>query len=322
MVRAIAVQAEWHPSHYETYADFQAKTRSLMSLAREHMISDGPNLVVLPEDYGTPLIIAASGVKLDQSSDFASAIRGAVLQRLPKLLWRRITAGTSYVRGLFLEYAHDMAREYLGLMTQLAGMYNTFLVPGSILLPELSSDGSLRPFGNSVYNTAFLISPQGRVLGWQRKVHLIELEGPKGLDVAPGKVDWINSLDTEIGSLGLAICLDGFKDDVVTRLIAQGAHVMVQPSANPEKWEDALGHGWENGALGMVQRYEGLLHVINPMMVGEMFGLVFEGISSITAKADSTPDGSGYLARASTEDGEEIVWADIDLLRGTSVEAS
>jgi len=311
MVRAIAVQAKWSASDYSSYESFRMKTKSLMSLAAKHMSSDDINLVVLPEHYGTPLILAASGVHLSGSEDFESAVKSAVSQRLPSLLWKRVTSGVSFVRGLFLECARDMALEYFGLMTEMARTFHSYLVPGSIMLPDTASEKTLTPLGSDVYNTALVVSPEGRVVGRQRKVHLIDLECQKGLDATPGKIEWIRSTDTEAGKLGVAICLDAYKDDVVGKLVSQGARILLQPSANPEKWEDALKHGWEKGSLGMVQQYDDLLYGINPMMVGEMFGLTFEGVSSITCKASRTADGSGYLARAKTADSEEVVWADI-----------
>jgi len=313
MVRAIAVQAEWAASHYSSYESFRRKTRSLMSLAAEHMSANDVNLVVLPEHFGTPLILAASGVHLSGSEDFGSAVKSAVSQRLPKLLWRRVTSRVSFVRGLFLDCARDMALEYFGLMTEMARTYKSYLIPGSIMLPDTASDKTLDPIGSGVYNTALVISPEGRVIGRQKKVHLIDLECQTGLDATPGKLDWIRSTDTGAGKLGVAICLDAYKDDVVGELVEQGARVILQPSANPEKWTDALDHGWEKGSLGMVQRYSNLLYGINPMMVGEMFGLTFEGVSSIACKANKTADGSGYLARARSTDNEEVVWADIQM---------
>jgi predicted amidohydrolase len=312
MVRAIAVQAKWNASDYSSYESFRRKTRSLMSLAAEYMSTGDVNLVVLPEHYGTPLILAASGVRLSGSEDFESAVKSAVSQRLLRLLWRRVTSGVSFVRGLFLDCARDMALEYLGLMTEMARAYRSYLIPGSILLPDTVSEKTLDPLGSDVYNTAIVISPEGYVVGRQRKVHLIDLECKTGLDATPGKLEWIRSTDTGAGKLGVAICLDAYKDDVVGKLVDQGARIILQPSANPEKWAEALEHGWEKGSLGMVQRYGSLLYGINPMMVGEMFGLMFEGMSSITCKADKTADRSGYLARAKSTDKEEVVWADID----------
>jgi len=313
MTRAIAVQAKWNASNYEAYGTFRTMTRSLMSMAHEHMVSDDVNLVVLPEDYGTPLILAASGTTLAKQKSFESAVRSAVIQNLPSLLWRRAISGVSFVRGLFLKHAQEMAWEFLGVMTQMARMYQTYLIPGSILLPETKSDTDLAPAGTAVYNTSYLISPEGHVLGTQRKVHLIDLELKGGLDVTPGNIDWIRAFDTKAGRLGIAVCLDAYKDDIVGRLVSQGAQILVQPSANPERWEEALEHGWEEGSLGMVQRHEGLRYGVNPMMVGEMFGMVFEGMSSITAKAYETPDSTGYLARARTRDQEEVVFADLSL---------
>ena len=315
MVRAIAVQAKWNASDYGSYESFRRKTKSLMSLAAEHMSTGDVNLVVLPEHYGTLLILAASGVHLSGSEDFESAVKSAVSQRLLGLLWRRLTRGVSFVRGLFLDCARDMALEYFGLMTEMARAYRSYLVPGSILLPDTASEKTLDPLGSDVYNTALVISPEGRVIGRQRKVHLIDLECKTGLDATPGKLEWIHSTDTGAGKLGIAICLDAYKDDVVGKLVDQGARIILQPSANPEKWAEALEHGWEKGSLGMVQRYGSLLCGINPMMVGEMFGLTFEGMSSVICKADKTADRSGYLARAKSTDKEEVVWADIDATR-------
>jgi len=314
MTRAIAVQAKWQASDYEAYGTFRTVTRSLMSMAHEHMVSDDVNLVVLPEDYGTPLILAVSGARLAKQESFESAVRSAVLQDLPSLLWKRAINGVSFVRGLFLKHAREMAWEFLGIMTQMARMYQTYLIPGSIMVPEMRSDADLTPIGAAVYNTSYLISPEGHVLGTQRKVHLIDLELRRGLDVTPGNIDWIRTFDTKAGKLGIAICLDAYKDDVVGRLVSQGAQILVQPSANPERWEEALEHGWEEGSLGMVQRHEGLQYAVNPMMVGEMFGMVFEGMSSITTKSSRTPDGRGYLARARTRDQEEVVFADLNPL--------
>jgi predicted amidohydrolase len=79
--------------------------------------------------------------------------------------------------------------------------------------------------GHLVYNTAVLLSPEGKLLGKYRKVCLPHGEVEKG--VAPG-TDY-PVFDTKFGKVGLMICYDGFYPEVARALTANGAEVIAWP---------------------------------------------------------------------------------------------
>ena len=79
--------------------------------------------------------------------------------------------------------------------------------------------------GHLVYNTAVLLSSEGKLLGRYRKVCLPHGEVEKG--VAPG-ADY-PVFDTKFGKVGLMICYDGFYPEVARALTANGAEVIAWP---------------------------------------------------------------------------------------------
>lgn len=79
--------------------------------------------------------------------------------------------------------------------------------------------------GHLVFNTAVLLSPEGKLLGRYRKVCLPHGEVEKG--VAPG-ADY-PVFQTKFGKVGLMICYDGFYPEVARALTANGAEVIAWP---------------------------------------------------------------------------------------------
>lgn len=79
--------------------------------------------------------------------------------------------------------------------------------------------------GHLVYNTAVLLSPEGKLLGKYRKVCLPHGEVEQG--VAPG-ADY-PVFDTKFGKVGLMVCYDGFYPEVARALTAHGAEVIAWP---------------------------------------------------------------------------------------------
>jgi len=162
-----------------------------------------------------------------------------------------------------------------------------------------------------VYNTSYVFAPDGRLILTQRKVHLIPLEQQMGMDLCAGKVEELRVVDTPVGRLGVAICLDGFHADVIETLFKQKARLIAQPSFNPLPWTQEQAESWKTGLWQSCQQYPELIGV-NPMMTGRLFDdVVIEGRSSIVAHVSRTRDGSGYLAEASSAVDEEIVAAEL-----------
>jgi predicted amidohydrolase len=76
-----------------------------------------------------------------------------------------------------------------------------------------------------IYNTAVLLSPEGRLVGKYRKVCLARGEYRKG--IAPGREFPV--FDTDIGRIGMMICFDVHMPEVARGLAANGAEIIAMP---------------------------------------------------------------------------------------------
>ncbi len=85
------------------------------------------------------------------------------------------------------------------------------------------------------YNTAVVVSPDGRVAARYRKVHLFDVALADGTvltesqSVAPG--EGVTAVDTPVGRVGLSICYDVRFPELYRALVDQGATVLTVPAA-------------------------------------------------------------------------------------------
>ncbi|MHC4628418.1 MAG: carbon-nitrogen hydrolase family protein [Planctomycetota bacterium] len=80
-------------------------------------------------------------------------------------------------------------------------------------------------YGHLIYNTAVLLSPEGKLVGKYRKVCLARDEYRGG--TAPGQEFPV--FDTEIGRIGMMICFDVHMPEVARGLAANGAEIIAMP---------------------------------------------------------------------------------------------
>lgn len=311
--RAIAVQVRCDTKDYRTFESFKRKTASLFEKIEGLIRSDVPNLIVFPEDYGTPLVIASEKINIEEFKTIEEAMKRTIMKRLPYIFVKSFLLKVSLVRSIFLINSEEIFRNYVETFREMSKKYSTYVVAGSVTIPRIEVyEEEVKVIRDSkIFNTSLVFDPNGKIIGVQRKVHLVDIEGPKGLDISNGDLDSINVVETEFAKIGIAICFDAFHEDVVERLVKKGAEILVQPSANPEKWTSAQEEDWRRGCWSMVQSYNELKYGINPMMVGSIFDLNFEGVSSIISKVEKTRDKTGYLTKASSPNEEEIIYADL-----------
>jgi apolipoprotein N-acyltransferase len=100
--------------------------------------------------------------------------------------------------------------------------------------------GALLLFGGTDYqgrkndevfkNTAYLLGPNGTILGKHVKNHTVHLisDGIRGTEA--------KALPSPLGKLGVAICFDMDYSDVARRLAADGAEVFLVPNMDPGEW--------------------------------------------------------------------------------------
>lgn len=280
-----------------------------------------PALVVYPEDVGAPLVFVNQASTVSGKTSLQSAITSSTIRNAPGVIYNCLRYRVGPFRGLALARAASIGRAYVETFSNLAKKHGIYIVAGSVPLPDFPLERatgkvSYRATSGDVYNVSYFFSPAGTIIGRQKKVHLIELEGPAGLDFSSAKLEEIQVFDTPFGGIGLAICFDGFHKDVLDRLVSLGASILVQPSANTEPWSGWQQNDWLKGAWKAAQDYPEIQYAINPMMTGPLLDLVFEGQSSIVTQVERALTGlsyplakvkGGFLAVAGNHDGEDVL---------------
>lgn len=297
-----AVQMNWSAEHYRSREAFEAKIRSLL----DKCPAKSENLDIMaafPEDVGTPLVLMDSPDWVFRAGSLRSAIIRLAVCYAAQTLKYKLSYRTGLIRSLILARADTAAKAYFETFSGLAREYGIYLAAGSILLPDIISlpdkpweRGNTYQFNlPDVYNICFLFGPDGRIMGYQKKVYLVpDLEDEKGFDIVSGSLSDLKVFDSPFGKLGIAVCLDGFKADVLQRLVELGANILIQPSANSKPWNRDEQEGWMKSVWTAVDS-SGFAYAMNPMMTGCLYDLCFEGQSSILEK-NYTGRKTGYSA--------------------------
>ncbi|MFN4072755.1 MAG: nitrilase-related carbon-nitrogen hydrolase [Thermus sp.] len=259
----LAIQAEAKPEHYRTEKAFRERVFSLLGPLEG---TPSPRLAAFPELFGLPLLLHLEG-----------DLRAGDLLKNPLLPWRR--ARRAY--GIFRE-----------VMAEAARAFGTYLLSGTLLSPPYEEELARGRFARTplFQNLALFFNPRGRLLA---QVPKMELTPPER---------WLRRgtfgphlVETRAGRVGILICLDGFFEKHLSRLDAQGAEILLQPSANPAPWERPWpwdkslreGEVWRASAQERLRNRENLRLLLNPMLNGQILGLTFEGQSGIYAPGEA-----------------------------------
>lgn len=178
--------------------------------------------------------------------------------------------------------AHDRAcpipGEDSGRLCELAKKYEIYLCAS---LAEKD--------GTKLYDSVILIDVKGRILLKHRKINILtELMNPP---YTPGK--GVNTVETKFGKIGLLICADTHKDDILGRMAELKPDLLLVPYGYAEmenKWPE---HGKElERVVNQAGRKTGAV-VIGTNLVGEITkgpwkGRIFGGNSVATDKNGKT----------------------------------
>jgi deaminated glutathione amidase len=197
-----------------------------------------------------------------------------------------------------IKHAQPLDGSIVTQMRSWARENSIWLVAGSY--PERdSSDGS-------VYNTSLLIDPSGNIVMRYRKRYLFNIKLKEGVDIQESAYysagNKCESVSTQCGVIGLAICFDLRFPQHFQTLSRMGAELVVVPSAFTQK--TGKDH-WE--LLLRARAVENLSYVIAPNLVGAQSPRMLSyGHSSIV-------DPWGNILAACNRDEEGIAIAEIDL---------
>lgn len=156
--------------------------------------------------------------------------------------------------------------------------------------------------GNTLYNAAAVLGPRGRV-GLFRKVHLW---GDENLFFAPGNLGF-PVFATEFGTIGVAICYDGWFPETYRSCALQGAELVCVPT----NWVPIPGQDPQREAMAniltMAAAHTNSMFIAAADRVGTERGQLFIGQSLITSYT-----GWPICGPASATE-EKILFADLDL---------
>lgn len=162
----------------------------------------------VPEDDKTAAI--------EQAAERIRQCKGADLIILPEL-WN--IGFMSFDR--YYEEAETETGPTLSTLRAMAREVNAYLHTGSFVLAD----------GDSHYNASYLLSPDGRILGSYRKIHLFAHEAQESRLLTPG--DQISVIPTPLGVFGLATCFDLRFPELFRRMVDRGAEIFLVCSAWP-----------------------------------------------------------------------------------------
>lgn len=195
-------------------------------------------------------------------------------------------------------------------------------IPGGAVYEELAAaaarhgvyvcSGLTERAGGAVYNAAVLLSPRGELLLHHRKLNELEIAHEL---YAQG--DRLGVARTELATLGLMICADGFAPgQVISRALAlMGADVILSPSA----WAVAADHDHAKTPYGgewrdcyvPVAREHGLW-IAGVSNVGPVTGGPWQGRRCIGCSLVIGPDGEEAACGPYGEGAEAVVYVEVE----------
>lgn len=159
------------------------------------------------------------------------------------------------------------------------------------------------------YDTSIFIGADGELIGKQKMVHIAQAEQFYEQDYYSPSDEGFLVFDTPHGKIGAVICFDRHYPESIRTEALTGAELILIPTANT-KAEPSEMFIWEL----RVQAFQSSVAVAMCNRVGKEDDMDFSG-ESVAVDA-----GGNVLALGG--DGEEIVYAEIDLKRSTEIRNS
>lgn len=183
--------------------------------------------------------------------------------------------------------AEDLEGPTLTMIRDMARRTGKWIHSGSFVEKEASQ----------LFNTSCLVTPEGKIAGTYRKIHLFGFQSRETQLLTPGEK--VTVLDTPFGPVGMATCFDLRFPEVFRRMVDLGTELFLVCSAWPYPRLEA----WL--MLNRVRALENQCYLISSNAVGLNQGIQFVGHSRVVG-----PWGS-ILAGAGDEEG--IIKADLNM---------
>jgi predicted amidohydrolase len=299
-----AVQTKLEVEAYRESRAFAAWIDEQTRKALETRDTNELALVAFPELIGLPLLFFLSRETRATTAQEAGLelLRETWLEALQNSLEHRYLS----ISNLVLPRALAMHKSLCNAFSNAAQKHNAFIVAGSSFLPFVDDEAAkgVHVLDPRVQNVSYLFAPHGQLFSRTPKINLTGgLESRLGL--SKGRLEDWQSAQTPLGKVGTLICYDAFFDACIQKADSSGTDILVQPSANAAKWHGPWSadttrlEGQEWMARGAGTRIQNALNIrvmLNPMLVGRLFDLEFEGCSSITFNQSLEPKPSVHAS--------------------------
>jgi predicted amidohydrolase len=311
------VQSKLELDAYLSGQAFEAWILGQVRLALESRDSGEVALVAFPELIGLPLLFF-----LNRKVN-ASKVQDAALELAKESWLEALKFGLQFqnfsASSFILPRATSLFEVFVHAFSSAAKQTNSFISAGSSFLSSVEFEAAkgLHLADGRVQNVSFLFAPSGKILSRSPKLNLTAgLEKLVGL--SRGRIEDVAVAVTPLGRVATLICYDGFFERALEKADSLGAQIVVQPSANAALWNGAWsadpskieGQEWlARGIMHGIQERVNIRYALNPMMVGNLFDLVFEGRSSISANQSLTHAENPILNIATSHNDFEIVTA-------------
>jgi predicted amidohydrolase len=186
--------------------------------------------------------------------------------------------------------------------------------------------GLVERAGERLYNSAILLGPDGRILLHHRKINELDI----ALDLYTVG-DRLGVAETELGTIGLAICADNFGNSLAVGhvLARMGAQLILSPSAwavdaDHDNDREPYGRIWLESYAGLARLYD--LTVLGVSNVGPLTGGPWRGRTCIGCSLAVGPGGNILARGPYGANAEAVVVTEIEprppIARGTGIAAA
>ncbi|MBC3191080.1 carbon-nitrogen hydrolase family protein [Pseudonocardia sp. C8] len=223
-----------------------------------------------------------------------AAVGRATAEASPDLIVFPELSNIGYIKGRdkhfgarYIQAAEKVPGEFTGALGELASSSGAYIIAGMAELhPTVPA---------TLYNTAVVIGPSGKVHGVHRKAHI---PGYEKHYFVPSNTNGV--IETDIGTVGVGVCYDNQFAELTRTYALRGAEILVMLWNMPSFSNDGsiLHH------LTSVRAFENRMFAVSCNRIGENNDIRFFGHSAIANPLGET------IAAATTED--TIIHGELD----------
>ncbi len=315
--RYFVVQPRLRPEIWTTYQSYRDHLYGLVEERVVPCLAEGrPNVVVFPENAGLhAAFLGSRGAEARTKTASLEAFVALFQAYAGPIAYNAAALGAVQLAdAIVLGLTDTLWRAFDGTMRDIAARTGAYVIANADVAGEIeaTSDpaavsaladpdlpGATQVFRASdvtTFNTAYVYAPDGSIVAQRRKPYLVPNE-EADLSLDYGRLEDVLPVDLGFAKLGIVTSKDAWMPDVIDRLDALGADVLVQPEAFTGWGIEQLPGDWLPAVVAQsgwaaTQKHGGLRYAVIPHMTGHLLDLVFDGQSAIFT--DATPGSARY----------------------------